>query len=81
VPEIINDGVTGFIVDSADGAVTAIRRVAELNRLAVRRLVEARFSAERMARDYVERYRDVLSRSSVNAVVLSTRATDRRDAA
>jgi len=81
VPEIINDGVTGFIVDSADGAVTAIRRVAELNRLAVRRLVEARFSAERMARDYVERYRDVLSRSSVNAVVLSTRAADRRDAA
>ena len=81
VPEIIDDGVTGFIADSADGAVTANRRVAEPDRLAVRRRVEARFLAERMARNYVERYRDVLSRSSVNAVVLSTRAADRRDAA
>ena len=81
VSEIIDDGVTGFIVDSTDAAVPAVRRVVGLDRLAVRRRFEERFSAERMARDYVERYIDVLSRSSVNAVVLSTRAADRRDAA
>ncbi|MBV9378729.1 MAG: glycosyltransferase, partial [Alphaproteobacteria bacterium] len=81
VSEIIDDGVTGFIVDSTDAAIAAVRRVVGLDRLAVRRRFEERFSAERMARDYVERYIDVLSRSSVNAVVLSTRAADRRDAA
>ena len=81
VPEIVDDGVTGFIVDSTNTAVAAIQRVTGLDRLAVRRRFEERFSAERMARDYVGRYVDVLSRSSVNAVVLNTRAADRRDAA
>lgn len=81
VPEILDDGVTGFIVDSTDTAVAAVERVTELDRLAVRRRFGERFSAGRMARDYVERYIDVLSRSSVNAVVLNSRPTDRRDAA
>jgi glycosyltransferase involved in cell wall biosynthesis len=81
VPEIVDDGVTGFIVDSTDAAAAAVQRVAGLDRSAVRRRFEERFSAERMARDYVERYRDVLSRSSVTAVVLPTRTADRRDAA
>ena len=81
VPEIIDTGVTGFIVDSVDEAVAAVPRSVALDRRTIRHRFEERFSAERMARDYVERYRDVLRRSSVNAVVLSTRATDRRAAA
>jgi len=81
VPEIIDTGVTGFIVDSVDEAVAAVPRSIALDRRTIRHRFEERFSAERMARDYVERYRDVLRRSSVNAVVLSTRATDRRAAA
>ena len=81
VPEIIDTGVTGFIVDSVDEAVAAVPRSIALDRRTIRHRFEGRFSAERMARDYVERYRDVLRRSSVNAVVLSTRATDRRAAA
>jgi glycosyltransferase involved in cell wall biosynthesis len=81
VPEIIDDGVTGIIVDSIDTAVAAVPRALALDRVAIRRRFEERFSAERMARDYVERYRDVVRRSSVNAVVLSTRAAGRRDAA
>jgi glycosyltransferase involved in cell wall biosynthesis len=81
VPEIIDDGVTGFVVDSVDTAVAAVPRALGLDRVAIRRRFEERFSAERVARDYVERYIDVLRRSSMKAVVLSTRAAGQRDAA
>jgi glycosyltransferase involved in cell wall biosynthesis len=81
VPEIIDEGVTGFIVDSLDGAVAAVPRAAGLGRTGIRRRVEERFSVERMARDYVKLYDDVLRRSLIEAVVLSTRAADERDAA
>ena len=81
VPEIVDDGVTGFIVDSTSSAVAAVQRITALDRLAVRRRFEERFSVERMARAYVERYHDVLRRNSANAVVLNTRPARRRDAA
>ena len=81
VPEIIDKGVTGFVVDSVDGAVAAVPRAAVLDRTGVRRRFEERFSVERMARDYVELYDDVRRRSSIEAVVLSTRAAGQRDAA
>jgi glycosyltransferase involved in cell wall biosynthesis len=74
VPEIIDEGVTGFVVDSVDRAIAAVPRAAALDRDGVRRCFEERFSVERMARDYVELYGDVLRRSSIEAVVLSTRA-------
>jgi glycosyltransferase involved in cell wall biosynthesis len=57
VPEIIADGVTGFVVDSLEDAVRAVERVAGLSRPACRRAFEERFDAARMARDYVEVYR------------------------
>ncbi len=53
VPEIIDDGVTGFIVDTEGEAVAAIGRLAELDRRKVRATFERRFSARRMAEDYV----------------------------
>jgi glycosyltransferase involved in cell wall biosynthesis len=81
VPEIIDEGVTGFVVDSVDGAVAAVPRAAALDRSGVRRCFEERFSAERMALDYVELYDKVLRRSSIDAVVLSTRASGQREAA
>ncbi len=56
VPEVIDDGVTGAIVDSIDAAVAAVDRVGALSREAVRAQFEHRFSATRMARDYVELY-------------------------
>jgi len=62
VPEVIDDGVTGFIVDDLDGAVRAIERVPMLNRAECRRVVEDRFSAARMARDYLSVYRQILAR-------------------
>jgi glycosyltransferase involved in cell wall biosynthesis len=56
VPEVIEDGVTGFIVDGAEEAVSAVGRVRELDRTRIRARFEERFTAERMARDYVEVY-------------------------
>jgi len=56
VPEIIEEG-TGFIVNSTDEAVQAVSRLGELDRAVIRGRFEERFSAPRMARDYVEIYR------------------------
>ena len=81
VPEIIDEGVTGFVVDSVDGAVAAIPGAAALDRRRIRCRFEERFSVERMARDYIELYDGVLRRSSLEAVVLSTRAAGQREAA
>jgi glycosyltransferase involved in cell wall biosynthesis len=60
VPEIIDQGVTGLIVDSVEEAVAAMPRVLSLDRSAVRRRFEERFSATRMAQDYVSVYEDLL---------------------
>ena len=60
MPELIEHGVTGFLVDSVEEAVAAIEWVGEIDRAACRRAVEARFSVERMADDYVALYRRVL---------------------
>jgi glycosyltransferase involved in cell wall biosynthesis len=81
VPEILDEGVTGFVVDGVDAAVAAVSRAAGLDRHAIRNRFEERFSVERMARDYIQLYSDLLRRSSINAVVLSSRAAGQRDAA
>src|SRR5262249_13341504 len=52
VPEIIEDGVTGFIVASEEEAVQALNRIRDLSRQACRRTFEKSFVAARMARDY-----------------------------
>jgi glycosyltransferase involved in cell wall biosynthesis len=56
VPEVVDQGVTGFVVDSLDAAVDAVRRISMLDRHAVRARFEQRFSAQRMARDYLDVY-------------------------
>jgi len=60
MPELIEDGVNGFLVDDLDGAVAAIGRVGEIDRAACRRTVVERFSVERMADDYLALYRRLL---------------------
>jgi glycosyltransferase involved in cell wall biosynthesis len=57
VPEVLEDGVTGFIVDSVEEAVRAVARVADLSRLTCRRTFEEHFDVTRMARNYLEVYR------------------------
>jgi glycosyltransferase involved in cell wall biosynthesis len=69
VPEVIEDGVTGFVVADLEEAVEAARRVVELDRRRVRREFERRFSAPRMARDYLAVY-EMLARKPARAAVL-----------
>ncbi|MCY1054125.1 glycosyltransferase family 4 protein [Nannocystis sp. SCPEA4] len=56
VPEVVDEGVTGYCVDSVEAAVAATARAAELDRRRCRERFERRFSAERMARDYLRLY-------------------------
>jgi glycosyltransferase involved in cell wall biosynthesis len=67
VPEIIQEGTNGFIVDSIDAAVAAVHRAAQLDRRVVRQNFERRFSVERMTRDYLEIYRRLAARHRLAA--------------
>jgi glycosyltransferase involved in cell wall biosynthesis len=58
-PEVIDDGVSGFLVENVSQAVAAIRRIAELDRARARQAFERRFDIERVARQYVQIYRRV----------------------
>lgn len=59
VPEVIDNGITGFVVNSIDEAVAAVIACADLDRIACRRTFEHRFSARRMASDYLSLYRSL----------------------
>lgn len=59
--EVVDEGVTGFLVAGVDEAVAAVERAAELDRVACRAKASARFSAERMVDDYVRVYEQVLA--------------------
>ncbi len=63
VAEIIDDGVTGRIVETMEEAVAALPEVLALDRRLVRRRFEERFSAARMAKDYVSLYRRLRRRA------------------
>lgn len=59
VPEVIDHGMSGFIVSDEDQAVDAVGRLNELDRARVRAAFDARFTADRMAADYVAIYQDL----------------------
>jgi glycosyltransferase involved in cell wall biosynthesis len=63
VPEVIEHGVTGFIVDDVAQAVEAASRVSELSRARIREEFERRFTSRRMAEDYLSLYEGVQGRS------------------
>lgn len=63
VEEIIEDGVTGFIVDSVEEAIEAVSRVSSLDRRLCRAIFEERFSARRMSQDYVRLYEQLVDES------------------
>jgi glycosyltransferase involved in cell wall biosynthesis len=60
VPEIIDEGLTGFIVEDETSAVAAVGRLDQLDRTAIRKQFEARFTARRMALDYLAAYRSLI---------------------
>jgi len=57
VPEIIEDGITGFIVEDEISAIAAVSQLGSLSRTRVRARFEARFTARRMAQDYLSCFR------------------------
>jgi glycosyltransferase involved in cell wall biosynthesis len=60
VPEVIDDGVTGFVVETVEEAAAAVGRIDDISRWQCRQRFERRFDAARMARDYVEVYRQLV---------------------
>ena len=76
MPELVADGVTGFLVDDVAGAVTAVSRAGEIRRADCRSDVERRFTAERMVADYAALFEDVVSRASSPARLTNANRTD-----
>ncbi|MDT7951770.1 MAG: glycosyltransferase family 4 protein [Acetobacteraceae bacterium] len=70
VPEIVEPGLTGFIVEDEVGAIAAVSKLGTLSRAAVRQEFDNRFTARRMAEDYLSIYRNLAgeSRSVLRAV-------------
>jgi glycosyltransferase involved in cell wall biosynthesis len=69
VPEVLENGVTGFIVSNTDEAVDAVTRIGQIDRVGCRKQFELRFSDERMALDYLAIY-EKLIRGEPSALTL-----------
>ncbi len=66
--EIIDERVTGRLVETVDEAIQAVPELLQFNRRAIRRRFEERFSVSRMARDYVDVYLDLGRRAAANVM-------------
>ena len=64
VPEVIENGVTGFVVDNEDEAVAAVARTLKLDRRGIRATFDKRFTAKRMTQDYVRCYRTLAKQTA-----------------
>jgi glycosyltransferase involved in cell wall biosynthesis len=64
VPEVVEDGLTGFIVEDEKGAIGAFDRLPRLSRVNIRKQFEKRFTARRMAQEYLAVYRSLTDRTS-----------------
>jgi glycosyltransferase involved in cell wall biosynthesis len=62
MPEVIDEGVTGFVVDTVDQAVAAVGRLADVDRVGCHTRARERFGADRMVADYLRVYRDLVAR-------------------
>jgi glycosyltransferase involved in cell wall biosynthesis len=77
VPEVVEENVSGFIVDTLEEAVGAVRRIPDLDRVKVRAEFERRFTADRMAQDYIAIYRELLAARSRPAKAVMLNGTRR----
>ena len=68
-PEIVTDGLTGFVVNNEDEMVGAVGKVDQINRRACKFEVETRFSMKRMVQDHVDFYEKAIAESHTPAVV------------
>jgi glycosyltransferase involved in cell wall biosynthesis len=72
VPEIVEEGLTGFIVEDEISAVSAVGRLSQLDRGAIRKQFEIRFTARRMALDYVAVYRGLMQATEPRIKLVSS---------
>src|SRR5712675_597825 len=72
VPEIIDEGLTGFIVEDETSAVSAVKRLSGLSRHAIRKQFETRFTAHRMALDYLAVYRGLMEAAEPRIKLVSS---------
>jgi glycosyltransferase involved in cell wall biosynthesis len=72
VPEIIDEGLTGFIVEDEISAVAAVGRLTNIDRAAVRAQFEKRFTARRMALDYLAAYRGLMEAAQPRIKLVSS---------
>jgi glycosyltransferase involved in cell wall biosynthesis len=63
-PEVVDEGVTGFIVEDEIGAIGAVDRLSQLSREHIRTRFEEHFTARRMAHDYLAAYRSLIEGAS-----------------
>jgi glycosyltransferase involved in cell wall biosynthesis len=72
VPEVLENAVTGFIVHSEDQAVEAVRRIGTLDRTRIRGEFERRFTAQRMAKNYLKLYERLVQARRLPALAIRT---------
>jgi glycosyltransferase involved in cell wall biosynthesis len=73
MPEIVDEGISGYVVDSVDAAVAAVAKAERLDRGLVRATFERRFSADRMVRDYEAIYAALTDRGTTGGSALKGR--------
>lgn len=72
VPEIIDEGLTGFVVEDVLSAAAAVGRLPQLSRTAIRKQFETRFTARRMALDYLAAYRSLMEAQAPRIKLVSS---------
>ena len=72
VPEIIEDGLTGFVVEDETSAVAAVGRLSALSRTEIRKVFERRFTSRRMALDYLAAYRGLMEAAKPHLKLVSS---------
>jgi glycosyltransferase involved in cell wall biosynthesis len=76
VPEILEEGISGFMVTSEQAAVEAVKRIPEISRAGCRAAFEQRFTDVRMAQDYIEVYEALLDEPSLSTASRKVRRLD-----
>jgi len=76
VPELIDDGQSGFLVKDLAEAVAAVHRIDQIDRVGCRQVFDRRFTAARMASDYLELYRQLTAEAAAPSIDPPHRLTD-----
>jgi glycosyltransferase involved in cell wall biosynthesis len=71
VPEVVENGVTGYVVDTEEQALEAVKKIEKLDRARVRQTFASRFTAQRMAQEYVGCYRMLAAQRGNSTEVLA----------